>query len=435
MGSIIDIARKDLKLLTRDKGAMFFLFAFPIMMGVFFGFIYQGMGKKSSGGIKIAIVDNDQSEMSGKFVEHLKANENLTVVELPLEQAKQKIRDKDLVGVVVVTPGFGENAGVLWSDQPAKIRIGKDPSRMAASAMLEGYVMESVGQLIPERLSDVNSLRGTIEKQRDQIKNDPDIPAPSKLVLSTMFGSMLTFFEDLNAVQEDQSNEEIQENAPSFQLAEIESFDAFAKQGPAVQDRIKSGWDISFPSAILWGVMGCASGFAISLVRERSRGTLMRLQTAPITNTQLIAGKGLACFTAILAVVGFMTVLGIALGMRPEQPLMLIISAMFIAFCYVGIMMAMSVLGNSEEAVGGAGWAINVILAMFGGGMIPLLFLPNFMQTFSNFSPVAWSILSLEGAIYRGFGFSQFLKPWGILAAIGIFGFAIGIFVLQRKKS
>ena len=114
---------------------------------------------------------------------------------------------------------------------------------------------------------------------------------------------------------------------------------------------------------------------------------------------------------------------------------MLLVSAMFIAFCYVGIMMAMSVIGNSEEAVGGAGWSINVILAMFGGGMIPLLFLPDFMQTLSRFSPVTWAILSLEGAIYRGFEPSQFAGPWAILFAIGMVGFTVGILIFRKKKS
>ena len=44
-----------------------------------------------------------------------------------------------------------------------------------------------------------------------------------------------------------------------------------------------------------------------------------------------------------------------------------------------------------------------MLMAMFGGGMIPLVFMPKFMQTLSNFSPAKWSVLALEGAIWRGF--------------------------------
>ena len=77
MSAVFNIAIKDLKLLSRDKAAMFFLLVFPVLMGVFFGVMYMGMGKQSSSGIKIAVVDDDQSTMSTKFIEHLKANQNL----------------------------------------------------------------------------------------------------------------------------------------------------------------------------------------------------------------------------------------------------------------------------------------------------------------------------------------------------------------------
>jgi hypothetical protein len=41
-----------------------------------------------------------------------------------------------------------------------------------------------------------------------------------------------------------------------------------------------------------------------------------------------------------------------------------------------------------------------ILMAMFGGGMIRLLFVPGFMRTLSHFSPVKWSMLDLEGAIW-----------------------------------
>ena len=32
------------------------------------------------------------------------------------------------------------------------------------------------------------------------------------------------------------------------------------------RDRLRSPWDISFPAAMMWGVMGCVAGFAVSIV-------------------------------------------------------------------------------------------------------------------------------------------------------------------------
>jgi ABC-2 type transport system permease protein len=63
---------------------------------------------------------------------------------------------------------------------------------------------------------------------------------------------------------------------------------------------------------------------------------------------------------------------------------------------------------------------------------VPLLFLPSFMKVLSHFSPVKWSILALEGSIWRGFTLSEMLLPCGVLIAIGLACLAIGAFTLSR---
>jgi ABC-2 type transport system permease protein len=71
-------------------------------------------------------------------------------------------------------------------------------------------------------------------------------------------------------------------------------------------------------------------------------------------------------------------------------------------------------------------------MAMFGGGMIPLLFMPPFMQTLSNFSPVKWGILSLEGAIWRGFTVAEMLPIVAVLIAVGMAGLLAGTVIFSR---
>ena len=179
-------------------------------------------------------------------------------------------------------------------------------------------------------------------------------------------------------------------------------------------------------------MLGCAATFAVTMVRERSQGTFYRLRVAPITRGQIIAGKGLACFLAVIGVNVVMVALGYALGMRPNNIAFLALAVCCMAFCVVGIMMLMSVIGRSEEAVSGASWGANVVMAMFGGGMIPLAFMPPFMKTLSNFSPLKWGVLALEGAIWRGFSFTEMLYPCAILIAVGAVGITGGVIVLNR---
>ena len=74
-----------------------------------------------------------------------------------------------------------------------------------------------------------------------------------------------------------------------FQLARIETIDVtrqYAKDSPeALVTKLRSKWDISFPQAMIWGILACAAGFAISIVRERKQGTFLRLQVAPVSRS------------------------------------------------------------------------------------------------------------------------------------------------------
>jgi len=189
-----------------------------------------------------------------------------------------------------------------------------------------------------------------------------------------------------------------------------------------------SAFDFTFPQGILWGVIGSALGFALSLVTERTRGTLLRLETSPLSRLDVLVGKALACFVAITAVETVLLLLGVAFfGIHPASWLLLAAATLAVAVCFVGIMMTVAVLGKTEQAAGGLGWAIMMPLSMFGGGMIPLFVMPAWMQTVSNLSPVKWGIVALEGATWRGFSAAEMATPLGVLVLVGLAGFALGV--------
>lgn len=223
----------------------------------------------------------------------------------------------------------------------------------------------------------------------------------------------------------------------NFQFADIQSLDISREIDPNSQagqlQKLRSRWDISFPQAMMWGVLGCVAGFSISVARERTLGTMVRLEVAPLSRFQILAGKALACFIAVIGVIGMLTLLGIGLGMRPANFMALAVAAISIACCFVGIMMTLAVLGKTEQSVSGIGWAANMVMAMLGGAMIPVMFMPAFLQSASVVSPITWSILAIEGAIWRQYTMAEMVFPCLILIGIGATGFVIGTQVLSRK--
>ncbi|MFG0330874.1 MAG: ABC transporter permease [Phycisphaerales bacterium] len=437
MGRLFTIALKDLRLITRDPLGLFFIIGFPVVMGVFFGLI-GGSFDTDEASITIAVIDRDQSDISARFVEALTETGSVEFIDLDLESAADQVRRGRLVGYIEIPEGFGDTAGVMWLDPP-ELRVGLDPSRSAESGMVQGFIMQAMGALVMERFTDTAMLRETIDQSRAEIAADPELPAGVRFALNGLMGSLDTLFGSLDDLNETMDDATIAEQGPSFELATITPVDVTADRVPSETEqlvsRLRSKWDISFPAAILWGVLGCAAGFAVTMVRERTKGTYTRLQVAPIPRWQILAGKGLACFLAVIAVNLALVALGMALGMRPRDFVLLGVAIVFVAWCFVGVMMLMSVIGKSEEAVGGAAWGANVIMAMFGGGMVPLAFMPGFMKAISNFSPVKWGVLALEGAIWRGFTLAEMALPLGVLFGIGLAGLLAGSLILTRARA
>ena len=168
--------------------------------------------------------------------------------------------------------------------------------------------------------------------------------------------------------------------------------------------------------------------FAIGLVSERVHGTFVRLQMAPLTRAQILGGKALACFASIVLLQLILMAIGIgAFGIRPSSLSLLMLACASAAACFVGFMMMIAGLGKTEQAASGAGWALLMPMAMFGGAMMPEFVMPAWMQTIGNVSPIKWAILGIEGAVWRGFTLGEMVVPCAILLGFGAVCFAVGV--------
>lgn len=438
MNRILSMALKDIKLITRDRMGLFFICVFPILMGLFFGLV---MGSPGSGGgsgkMKVAIVDQDDSETSRGFIESLMKIENLDLESSDREEAANSVRKGQRVGMIVLPKGFGERAGNFWGDPP-DIEIARDPSRAAETAMLQGFVMQGMGELVGKRFQNPTSMSPMLKQAREDLNSNEEASTSQKLLMGGFLNSVESMIESASEVSG--SGESIAgSESGGMQFANIKIGDVSRNVDPdsmsAQLSKIRSRWDISFPQAMLWGVLSCVTGFSISIARERTMGTFTRLRVAPISKQSILAGKAMACFLTSLAVIAMMTVFGICLGMQPASYPKLFAASICVAIAFTGIMMMVSVLGKTEQSVSGAGMAIIMLLAMLGGCMIPAMFLPGFLQKISFVSPVRWAIQAIEGAIWREFSWSEMMMPLSVLIAFGVVFFLIGNQILKRQTA
>jgi ABC-2 type transport system permease protein len=417
---IIALARKDLLLLFRDRGGFFFAFFFPLVMAVFFGTIFSGGGDETRA-LSVLLVDEDSTAGSAEFIRTLAASEELRVEQTTRDSAVGKVRTGKRVAYIVIKKGFGEARGrMFWGDPPA-VEVGVDPSRKAESGMIQGILMKYAAAAMQKTFSDRSAMRDMVGRSLDSLRAPGSRDFPGKENLSRFLGEFDRFVADttLDSAGRGASR--------GFEPLHIEEAAVIREEsGPA------NAYAVSFPQGIIWGMVGCAAAFGISLVLERTRGTLIRLRIAPITRMQILAGKALACFVATVLISVILLVIGtLFFGVRPSSSVHLAMAVLCSSIAFVGIMMLLSVLGKTERSAGGVGWAALLLMSMIGGGMIPLFIMPAWMQTASNISPVKWSVLALEGALWRNFSFAEMLTPCGILLAVGVAAFAVGVKIFR----
>ena len=277
MRTVLIMALKDLVLVTRDWLGLFFIVGFPILMGVFFGSMYGGVGERGSTKLDVAVVDEDGSTMSAKLIESLANSGSVNVQKLPREEALDRVRRGQLIGMIGIPNGFGKTAGMMWMESPA-IELGVDPSRQAEGGMLQGLIMQAAGKLVMDRFQDPASMRPFIQDARDKMIADADIPSEMRPLLNQMMTSLDGFMAKWQEVQTADRKTATVEGKKSpaagsaFEIARIKTIDV-TREPPkgsreALFQQIRSKWDISFPQAMLWGVLACAATFAISIVRR-----------------------------------------------------------------------------------------------------------------------------------------------------------------------
>lgn len=420
MKKIFFLAVKDIRVLISDKGNLFWVFGFPIVFAMFFGAIYADAGKGPAG-MKIAVVDEDKSNFSQSFISSLQSNEALELLALDRDESFEQIRKSKRAAAIIIKKGFGDGFESIFNRKDPKLEIVTDPSHKMESGYLQGLLVKAQFKALSNKISDLSWMKEQLNLWRSEIEKAKYLDTGQMRIYFDFIDSIDTLLKD--------ANDQILKKGFNGDILNFSQTTISRKnEGPL------TSFQITFPQAMLWGILGCTATFAISIVKERTGGTYQRLLVGPIGRTHILAGKGAACFITCAIIMGVQYVGAKLIFKMPLENLSLFVLACFCTiWCFVGLMMFISTLGRTEQSVSGAGWALLMLMSMLGGGMMPLYFMPAWMHSVSNFSPIKWGIYSLEGAIWRNFTLIEMAKPCLILITIGFATFLLGVFNLKRQ--
>jgi ABC-2 type transport system permease protein len=144
MQALLALTRANIRSYTRDRAAVFWTIAFPLVFIVLFGFIFQGSGAAR---LTLGWVDADTSAAAANLKAGFAALEGVTLVDTTLEDAKSQMQTGKVDGIIVVPVGYGASldaAKAGGGGEPVKIDVFTDPSK----AQVAGSIYQAAGTVL-----------------------------------------------------------------------------------------------------------------------------------------------------------------------------------------------------------------------------------------------------------------------------------------------
>jgi ABC-2 type transport system permease protein len=135
----------NIKSFTRDRAALFWTLAFPLIFVFLFGSIFSGGDSSRT----IGFADLDRSPASAQLKEAFVAVPNVELIDGTEEVLLGRMRDGELSAVIVVPKGYAES--IATKPGPATVAVYTDPTQSAADGatrQLVGFVLSQVNQAV-----------------------------------------------------------------------------------------------------------------------------------------------------------------------------------------------------------------------------------------------------------------------------------------------
>ncbi len=405
--------------LTRDRVAQALTFLLPIIFFSIFALVFGGQGDVATARIRVAVVDEDRSELSGRLIEGLKKESGLRVrttaaadssgPALDRPAAERLVKNGDVPVAAVIPRGLGEAFGQSGFGGGPAIALLADPSDPIAPNMVGGLLQKVTMTAAPDLM---------------------------------MQGGMRQFETHAGALTP-QQRAAVDQWLPQLKSGGAPGAAGAAAMGVAVQvvDVMRSGSQrgslVSFYAAgtgvmfLLFSMVG-AAGFV--LLEEAESGTLERLLCTRIGMTGILLGKW-----AFLVAVGFaqLTVMflwgSVAFGLPLFSHLGgFVVMTLATTAAAAALALVLATIARSRAQLSGFSTILILTMSALGGSMFPRFLMSETMQRIGLVTFNAWALDGYLKVFWRNAPIWQLWPQVAVLSGLAVV-FLTGARVLARK--
>jgi ABC-2 type transport system permease protein len=195
------------------------------------------------------------------------------------------------------------------------------------------------------------------------------------------------------------------------------------------------------PNFFVPGVIGTALQIAtvfaaaMSVVRERERGTLENLLVSPMSRWGLMLGKLVPylCVSMTMALFLFIILRWVFFVPIHGSLIMLGVAAFLYVFALVGLGLLVSTRAETQNEAMQMSMTVMLPSIFFSGFIFPRETMPWIFYAFSTLLPATYFIELMRAIILRGAGFLEFWRHLLILAVMGGVLFSLCALRFKRK--
>lgn len=388
MKTIWYIAKKDLLETIKDRNALFFMLAMPIIFITVFGFIIGNISG-SSGPIQVTVAFSNQ--------------------------------DSGFVGQAVTQALKINNSQLQITLQPES-SAGQVSSAVAAAANTNSNLV--AGVVVPASTSDAveqaaqnnRPISNLVQFYSSPNSNDARVTIIHDLVTSTVNGLVSASFSGTAAIKQVEAvcNQPGNHCAPNTinaaAIAQVvgtsganATSQALVAQRAAGQAVKVSSFDLYVPGYAIFFAMFGINAVAGSILQEKEDGTFRRLLIAPVRKYALLGGKVLAQFVLTVVQIALLFVFGyVFFHINIGNLLAVILLILATSFAVTGLGIALVALVKTRRQLNPIVSLITLISGIIGGVFFPSWLEPEWLLQVSKISLPYWATAGLNNIMIYG---------------------------------
>jgi ABC-2 type transport system permease protein len=368
------VARKELRQIARDPLSLIMLIGLPAFMLVLYGFALNFDVRH----VALAVQDLDGSRASRDLLSAFVNSTyfDVTAVADAGDDLERITRTRAAKAVLVIPRGYGED---LASGRTADVQLLLDGTDASTAQTILGYV----GSIISEANSRL--LHGALARAGSR---QPDV---------TVYEPRVFYNPELRSTQ--------------FLVPGLIGF-------------------LLMLTAVL--------STAMSVVREKERGTMEQIRVSPVRTAELVLGKATPYLViSLLATAIIILAARVLFGVVVRGSYLdLFLATVLYLLGALGFGLLISTIADTQALAFQVGLLTSLLPAMLLSGFIfPIRTMPAVLRAITNLVPARHFLVVLRGIILKGAGLEPYLEQLALLAIFAVVTLGLASLRMSRREA